>query len=111
VPFIPMHQFSTRADYRFDVTDNVLRSVTLGLNVNGQGKTYWEADNVLSQPFYATLGAHVLVEMGAVAVDFWGRNLTDTRYNTFLVNSMLTRQNFAQRGTPLQVGVDVRMHF
>ncbi len=110
VPFIPMHQFSTRADYRFDLSDRVLRSITLGFNVNGQGKTYWEADNLLSQKFYATLGAHMLVDMGAVSVDFWGRNLTGTHYNTFLVNSALTHQNFAQRGAPFHVGVDVRMH-
>jgi hypothetical protein len=49
--------------------------------------------------------------MNRVVVDFWGRNLTNTNYNTFLVNSQLTKQNFAQRGLPLQVGVDVKMHF
>ena len=109
VPFIPQHQFSTYADYRLNVTDCFLRSVTFGVNVSGQGKTYWEADNNMSQAFYATLGAHILLDMGAVSVDLWGRNLTDTKYNTFLVNSMITKQYFAQRGTPLQFGLDLRL--
>ena len=111
VPFIPMHQFSANADYRFDVRNAFLKSVVLGVNAKGQGKTYWEADNELCQKFYATLGAHLALDMNRVVVDFWGRNLTNTNYNTFLVNSQLTNQNFAQRGLPLQVGVDVKMHF
>ena len=111
VPFIPMHQFSANADYRFDVKSALLKSVVLGVNAKGQGKTYWEADNELYQKFYATLGAHLALDMNGVVVDFWGRNLTNTNYNTFLVNSQLTNQNFAQRGLPLQVGVDVKMHF
>ena len=111
VPFIPMHQFSANADYRFDVKNAFLKSVVLGVNAKGQGKTYWEADNELCQKFYATLGAHLALDMNRVVVDFWGRNLTNTNYNTFLVNSQLTKQNFAQRGLPLQVGVDVKMHF
>ena len=106
-----MHQFSANADYRFDVKNAFLKSVVLGVNAKGQGKTYWEADNELCQKFYATLGAHLALDMNRVVVDFWGRNLTNTNYNTFLVNSQLTKQNFAQRGLPLQVGVDVKMHF
>jgi hypothetical protein len=102
-------------DYRIDVNKSVVKSVVLGVNAKGQGKTYWEANNDLYQKFYATLGAHLLVNTGDVAIDFWGRNLTNTNYNTFLVNSTLnstsTAQSFAQAGLPLQVGVDVKLHF
>ena len=111
VPFIPLHQLSAHGDYRFDIAGSVLRSLTLGANVQGQGKTYWEADNALYQKFYATLGAHAAFDLGVVVVDLWGRNLTNTHYNTFLVNSKITNQNFAQRGNPIQLGVDVNVHF
>jgi len=111
VPFIPQHQFSVNGDYRFDVNDAILNSVTVGLNVKGQGKTYWEANNEMYQKFYATLGAHVLFNMNKVELDFWGRNLTDTKYHTFLVNSQMTKQSFAQLGNPLHAGVDLRLHF
>ena len=83
----------------------------MGANLAIQGKTYWEADNVLSQKFYALLGAHVALDMGAVELDVWGRNLTNTNYNTFLVYSKMTGQNFAQRGNPVQVGFDLNIHF
>ncbi len=111
VPFIPLHQLSLTADYRFDTGCRTLRSVTLGANMLGKGKTYWEPDNKMTQDFYATLGAHVALGMGDVTIDIWGRNLTDTNYNTFLVYSKTTNQNFAQRGLPIQVGCDVRVHF
>ncbi|MBQ9186669.1 MAG: TonB-dependent receptor [Prevotella sp.] len=111
VPFIPSHKFSINSDYRVDLGHDGFRAITFGANVTGQGKTYWEADNVLSQKFYALLGAHVALDMGAVELDVWGRNLTNTNYNTFLVYSKMTGQNFAQRGNPVQVGFDLNIHF
>lgn len=111
VPFVPKHQFSAMADWRVDLNGpDVFRSITFGLNAAGQGRTYWEADNELSQKFYAVVGAHIALDMGAVVLDVWGRNITNTRYNTFLVNSKLTNQNFAQLGNPAQMGVDLRIH-
>ena len=110
VPYVPEHMFCAMADYRLDVlNDEVLRSVTFGLNVAGNGKTYWNEQNSAWQKLYATLGAHILADMGAVSVDFWGRNLTDTRYCTF--GLAYNNGYIGQRGLPMQLGVDVRMHF
>jgi outer membrane receptor for ferric coprogen and ferric-rhodotorulic acid len=114
VPFVPVHTVAGTVDYRFDLpTVSLLRSVTLGANVNAQGKTYWDEANTVSQKFYAVLGAHLTLDFGQVNVNVWGRNLTDTRYNVFAVNSSATggTQWFGQRGNPFQMGVDVRMHF
>lgn len=113
VPFIPGHTLSATADYRFTLASAFLRSVTVGANVAGNGKTYWDSDNTLSQKLYATLGAHARFDFGAVGVDLWGRNLTDTRYNTFLVGSSATgkERTFAQRGLPVRAGVDVSVKF
>lgn len=113
VPFIPKHTFSLMADYRIDISKcSVLKSITIGANVAGNGETYWDVDNLYSQKLYALLGAHASLDMGMVTVNLWGRNLTDTKYNTFLINSSIDRTNrsFAQRGTPFQVGVDLSLH-
>lgn len=110
VPFVPEHTFSALADYRFDVGP-VLKSVTLGANFSGQGKIYWDEANTYSQKFYALLGAHVAADFGAVNVNVWARNLTDTNYNTFALYNTSTGSYFAQRGNPFQMGVDVKLHF
>lgn len=106
VPFIPTHTFSAMTDYR-------IGKFTVGLNVAGNGPTYWDVDNEYRQKLYATLGAHAMVDFGCIKLNVWGRNLTDTKYNTMLVNSSIdgTNRSFAQQGNPLQVGADVIMHF
>ena len=106
VPFVPQHSFSATADYHFG-------RFTLGANVSGQGKIWWDEANTYSQKFYALLGAHADYDFGPVQVSLWGRNLTDTKYNTFAIQSSAAggTRYFAQRANPLQVGMDVSIHF
>lgn len=113
VPYVPEHTFAAMADYRIDFSGNFLRSITLGANVNAQGKIYWDNANTYSQKFYAVLGAHLDADFGWVRLSLWGRNLTDTHYNTFAVDNAATgtKRYFAQRGNPFQCGVDVSLHF
>lgn len=110
VPFVPRHMFSGTADYRFGLGNSgVLRSVTAGLNVKGNGDIYWDNDNIYRQKLYAVLGAHIALDFGKVRVDVWGRNLTDTKYSTFLINSSAdgAKRSFAQRSNPIQIGADL----
>ena len=114
VPFVPIHTFSAMADYRFPTPGaGSLRAVTLGADVSGNGRTYWDAAESSSQKFYALLGAHAAFDFGSLKLNLWGRNLTCTSYNTFLVSSSVdgVERSFAQRGTPLQVGIDMMLHF
>lgn len=113
VPYVPQHTLSAQADYRFDFSASFLRSLTLGLRLNAQGKTYWDESNLYSQPFYALLGAHVDADLGAVGVSFWAKNITKTRYNTFALQSGATGTTycFAQQGAPFHCGVDINIHF
>lgn len=122
VPYVPMHTFSTAADYRIDVDPAALldpsnrfhlRSFTFGFNLSCQGPIYWNVSNTLRQKFYAVLGAHAMGDFGPMNINVWIRNLTETKYNTFAVESAATGQTltFAQRGNPFQMGVDVSFHF
>lgn len=112
VPYVPMHTFSAVADYRLDFTGCTLKSLTIGANVHAQGKTYWNEANTYSQNLYAILGAHIDANFGKVELSIYGRNLTNTRYNTFVVNSGASGQtyNFAQQGNPIQFGANLRLH-
>ena len=105
VPFVPQHTFSAMADWH-------IGKFTIGANVAGQGKTWWDEANTFSQKFYAVLGAHADYDFGPVIVTLWGRNLTDTKYNTFAIQSSAAggTRYFAQKATPIQVGLDVNIH-
>lgn len=113
VPFVPEHNMAASLDYRWDLTSGPLRAITLGANLTAQGKTYWDEANTVSQRLYAVLGAHVGLDLGRVSLNLWGRNLTDSRYNVFATSSGATGRLswFGQRGNPLQIGADVKIHF
>lgn len=129
VPYVPMHTLSATLDYRFDIHPSdvapslgsvvyrskkvYLRSVTIGANVVAQGTTYWDEENTMKEPFYATLGAHADADFGLFNLNVWVRNLTNTRYNTFAVGNKAAGDKnwFAQRGNPCQMGIDLSFHF
>lgn len=112
VPYVPMHTFNAAANYRHDFRpSSLLRSLTFGGNVSAQGKTYWDEANTYAQNFYALVGAHVDADFGLLSVSLWGKNLTNTHYNTFAVSSAATGKTeyFAQRGTPFMCGIEVKL--
>ena len=106
IPYVPQHTLSAMADYH-------IGKFTIGANVSGQGKIWWDEANTYSQKFYALLGAHADYDFGPVVVTLWGRNLTNTKYNTFAVQSSAAGgpSYFAQQANPIQVGLDVDIHF
>ena len=106
VPFVPQHTLSAMIDWH-------IGKFTIGANMNGQGKIWWDEANTYAQKFYAVAGAHADYDFGPVLVSLWGRNLTNTHYNTFAVASSAVggTHYFAQRATPIQVGLDVNIHF
>ena len=55
------------------------------------------------------LNGYISLKTQSVQIDLWGRNLTDNEYTTFYFETM--GRGYEQRCKPLQVGVDVRLHF
>lgn len=113
IPYTPMHTIGASANYRIDFNNMKLQSLTIGLSTTGQGRTYWNEANSFGQNFYALLNAHADADFGTVRISLWGKNITDTRYNTFAIESAATGTSkcFAQRGMPIQIGFDVSLHF
>ena len=109
VPFAPMHTLNVGGSYTFYFNHNWAQSLTFGANATGAGKIYWTENNQASQDFYATLNGYISLKTNAVQIDLWGRNLTDNNYTTFYFESM--GNGFEQRCKPLQLGIDVRLHF
>ncbi len=113
VPYVPQHSLAAMIDYRFDFNGSFLHALTIGANMNAQGKTYWDEENTYSQKFYAVMGAHVDADFGNITLSVWGKNLTDKKYNTFAFGSSAAgaKQYFAQRANPFQIGVEAKLHF
>ena len=105
IPFVPSATFSLGVNYRID-------HILVGADLSGQGYTEWNEANTFRQKPYVLLGAHVGYDFGSCNVKLWGRNLTKTKYNTFAVESKAAGEalRFAQRGNPLQLGIDLNIH-
>ena len=101
------------ADYTLPFAHGVCEWLRFGANLTAQGSIYWDEANLYRQKMYAVVGAHADIKVGAATVSLWGRNLTNTRYNTFVIGSAATgtAKYFAQRAWPIQAGVDLKLHF
>lgn len=109
VPFVPEQTFGLDAAYSHHFEHSFVHTLSVGTNLNGTGRLYWTESNSASQPFYATLGARMALTTDHLTCTLWGKNLTDRHYQSFYFES--ASRGFEQHGKPLQVGVDLTVHF
>lgn len=111
VPFVPKHTLSIDANYSWHFNHSWANRLTIGATYSGAGRIYWTEENqpYASQQYYSLLSARATLQTKYAQIELWGRNLTDTHYNTFYFESM--SRGFAQHGKPSQIGVDLRFHF
>ncbi len=113
VPYIPLQTLGAAANYRISIRNSCLRNLVIGASTTAMGNIYWDESNTYSQGFYALLNAHIDADFGMLKVSLWGKNLTSTKYNTFALESSATGKTlrFAQRGAPIQLGIDIKVSF
>ena len=109
VPYAPQHTAAARISYGIDIKGSMLDRITLSVGYKGVGHIYWDEANAFSQPYYSLLDCSVKFSQRHYAVEFWGRNLTDTRYDVFSFESISHR--FLQRGKPRMIGMTLSLNF
>ncbi|MDF9831093.1 TonB-dependent receptor [Parabacteroides sp. PF5-6] len=111
IPYTPRHTLSLGTGYTKLLRNCWLDQFTASAQLTGAGKIFWSEANDLAQDFYCQLNAKVGVRKGAVNFNLWGRNLTDTQYAAFSFESSWNKQQYVQRGKPLQFGAEVSLTF
>lgn len=102
VPFAPENTLHASIDRRFSCKGNILDAVTVHAGYRGCGTIWWTEANDVQQPFYSLLDASVSLSRDRYTLQCWGKNLTNTDYDTFYFISM--GNAFLQKGRPLQFG-------
>ena len=102
-----MQTFCTDAAYTFSTHGKAIQSITIGTGCNGAGRIYWNESNSARQPLYALLSARIGFAFKHLNIMVWGKNLTNTHYNTFWFDSM--QRGYEQRGAPLQTGLELTL--
>lgn len=108
VPYAPQHTLYGSATYTIEIGRKWAERIVVGVQVNGAGRIWWDEAGEFVQPFYALLGASVSYHTAYGSLMLWGRNLTNTRYNTFCFASMGNR--FLQRGKPTTLGITLNIN-
>lgn len=110
VPFVPEHTVNMVVAYRQPLSCKAIKALGISADFSGAGRIWWDEANSFSQNFYALLGARLSAEFaGNIHLALWGKNLTQTDYNTFCFESMGRR--FAQQGVPVHFGADINIRF
>lgn len=109
IPYAPQNTLFLQAAYMFEFKNEVVKNLSLEVNMRGTGKIYWNEANTLHEDFYSLLGASATIEGSCWNLSLWGKNLTNTKYHTFYFKSM--GNDFVQQGRPVQVGATLRLFF
>ena len=110
VPYAPEHTLSLSAGFRQPLAGKTLRAVSVGADMTGAGRIWWNEANTFSRPFCAQLALRCGLEFARDwTLSLWARNVTASRYRTFSFDTMGRR--FSQFGDPFHLGIDLSVHF
>lgn len=110
VPFVPKHTLNIGGQYTFQLRNgHWMDCIVLDVNYKAAGRIYWTEENTASQPLYGTLNGRLSLRKGKGQIDFWIRNALNEDYTAFYFESM--GNGFAQRGRPVQAGIELRCRF
>lgn len=109
VPYSPENTLSARLSYTFDINSSWLSHITLCADTTAAGRIFWNESNSVSQSFYQIVNGSIRFEGEMFSVDFWAKNITNTKYDVFYFESMGNR--FLQPGRGATAGVRLNLNF
>ncbi len=109
LPMVPRNTLSCSASYAlYPSSASFIDKIVLTAGLTGIGKIYWAEDNEVAQNFYALLNAKISITSGIFTWECWGKNITDTHYNTYCFKSSA---DYAQVGKPAYFGTSLLVKF
>ena len=109
LPMVPRNTLSCSASYAlYPSSTSFIDKIVLTAGLTGIGKIYWAEDNEVAQNFYALLNAKISITSGIFTWECWGKNITDTHYNTYCFKSSA---DYAQVGKPAYFGTSLLVKF
>lgn len=109
LPMVPRNTLSCSTSYTlYPSCASFIDKIVLTAGLTGLGKIYWAEDNEVAQNFYALLNAKISITSGIFTWECWGKNITDTHYNTYCFKSSA---DYAQVGKPAYFGTSLLVKF
>ncbi len=109
LPYVPRYSFNLGGNYIVDIKAGWLDRIKVRLCYKGFGKHYWHESNEAFQDYYGLLDHRISFVKDKVIFSFWGKNILDTKYNSFYFQAM--GNSYAQIGRPATMGVNLKISF
>lgn len=110
IPYAPRHTLSVRLSKTYELhNSNLLDKMRISLLYTAAGKIYWNEENTASQDFYGLLSTRLSFIKGKFALNFWRKNLLETRYHAFAFDAL--GNQYVQPGKPSHYGVSLSYNF
>lgn len=116
IPYVPKHSLGIQVGKTINLTGcPVFDKIRLGVTYRGAGPIYWTDLNNHHQPYYGILDGRISFIRKHLQVDLWGRNLTDTEYESYYFEMQnpkdpKIKNSFIQTGRPMQLGVSLSVN-
>ncbi len=111
-PYIPKHTLAVQLNHTILIHGILfLDKIQWNVLYNVRGVQYWNLENTYKENSYGLLNAKVSFVKNNIKLDFWGKNLLNEEYNTFLFTIKQLHNTYAQQGKPFQVGVNFSITF
>lgn len=107
IPYAPEQTLHVSLDHCAKIEPDVYLLSHVGYQ--GCGTIWWTEENDNSQPFYGITDASLTLNYKQWSLQLWGKNLTNTDYNTFYFISM--GNAFLQKGRPFRMGATLKWTF
>lgn len=110
LPYAPQHTVSFRLSKSYQLLNtNVLDRIRVSLLYTGNGKTYWDLDNKMSQKYYGLLNVKVSFIKNNFALNFYRKNMFNKEYVTYAYQAF--GNTYVQAGRPTYFGTSLTYNF
>ncbi|MDD4821902.1 MAG: TonB-dependent receptor [Bacteroidales bacterium] len=109
IPFAPGNTVKAGLSYLWNLNKSYVDQILFSAQYQGAGKIYWSEANDIVQDYYSTVNGKISFTKGDVELGVWGKNLTNTNYNTFYFESL--GNSFLQAAKPITFGADLILRF
>ncbi len=110
IPYIPKHTVTLQLgrSFRTDGTD-MLDRIRLNVLYRGQGEIWWNEENTFRTDYYNLLDLKASFEKAGFSLEFWGKNLLGTNYESFYFQAI--GNEYVQLGKPFRFGLNLNYEF
>ncbi len=109
LPYAPRFTLNLGVKQAFEFNSELVDRMTILLQYQGFGKTYWHESNNAWQDFYGLVSGRVSFQKNDISLSIWCKNLFDADYNSFYFTAL--GNSYAQIGKPSRVGVTAKVRF